>query len=128
MRLECFFCVLCFSYCFCLFFYFFFFKQKTAYEIVRCLEFRRVLFRSHRVDRGGFTEGTEKKLAAGSLPHQRRKAASPGACGSEVGNRLRRPPAKIGLWLAPMRSEERRGGKEWRTWGVAGAERKRRER
>src|SRR6266516_7449322 len=27
----------------------FFFKQKTAYEIVRCLEFRRVLFRSHGV-------------------------------------------------------------------------------
>src|SRR6266705_73407 len=25
---------------------FFFFKQKTAYELVRCLEFRRVLFRS----------------------------------------------------------------------------------
>src|SRR5205807_6027478 len=24
----------------------FFFKQKTAYEITRCLEFRRVLFRS----------------------------------------------------------------------------------
>src|SRR5437773_9199486 len=30
------------------FFYFFFFKQKTAYEIVMCLEFRRVLFRSLR--------------------------------------------------------------------------------
>src|SRR5215467_14999085 len=29
--------------------FFFFFKQKTAYEITRCLEFRRVLFRS----RGG---------------------------------------------------------------------------
>src|SRR6266540_1679834 len=27
---------------------FFFFKQKTAYEIVMRLEFRRVLFRSHR--------------------------------------------------------------------------------
>src|SRR6266516_1483815 len=27
---------------------FFFFKQKTAYEIVRLLEFRRVLFRSRR--------------------------------------------------------------------------------
>src|SRR6266446_9082104 len=25
---------------------FYFFKQKTAYEITRCLEFRRVLFRS----------------------------------------------------------------------------------
>src|SRR5256885_10116779 len=29
--------------------FFFFFKQKTAYEITRCLEFRRVLFRS-RID------------------------------------------------------------------------------
>src|ERR1039457_6573058 len=28
------------------FFFFFFFKQKTEYEITRCLEFRRVLFRS----------------------------------------------------------------------------------
>ena len=28
------------------FFFFFFFKQKTAYEITRWLEFRRVLFRS----------------------------------------------------------------------------------
>src|SRR5215467_7937896 len=27
-------------------YYFFFFKQKTAYEITRGLEFRRVLFRS----------------------------------------------------------------------------------
>src|ERR1039457_7249255 len=27
-------------------FLFFLFKQKTAYEITRCLEFRRVLFRS----------------------------------------------------------------------------------
>ena len=26
-----------------------FFKQKTAYEITRCLEFRRVLFRSGRI-------------------------------------------------------------------------------
>src|SRR5260363_92798 len=29
---------------------FFFFKQKTAYEMIWCLEFRRVLFRSHRPD------------------------------------------------------------------------------
>src|SRR5688500_20274697 len=26
----------------------FYFKQKTAYELTRCLEFRRVLFRSER--------------------------------------------------------------------------------
>src|SRR5690348_17435434 len=32
-----------------LFFFFFFFKQKTAYEMDGWLEFRRVLFRSHRV-------------------------------------------------------------------------------
>src|SRR5882762_11105808 len=30
------------------YFFFFFFKQKTAYEIQVCLEFRRVLFRSRR--------------------------------------------------------------------------------
>src|SRR4051812_49931894 len=29
---------------------FFFFKQKTAYEIDMCLEFRRVLFRSEEAD------------------------------------------------------------------------------
>ena len=29
--------------------YFFFFKQKTAYEVPKCLEFRRVLFRSHQI-------------------------------------------------------------------------------
>ena len=33
--------------CLLFFFVFFFFKQKTAYEIHRWLEFRRVLFRSH---------------------------------------------------------------------------------
>ena len=33
-----------FCLCFC---FFFFFKQKTAYEILAWLEFRRVLFRSH---------------------------------------------------------------------------------
>src|SRR5207248_8780474 len=45
-----FFCVSSFFFSFSLFFFFFFFffffKQKTAYEIVRRLEFRRVLFRS----------------------------------------------------------------------------------
>jgi len=33
-------------------FFFFFFKQKTAYEIHRWLEFRRVLFRSKKVFSG----------------------------------------------------------------------------
>ena len=33
-------------FCLVLFFFFFFFKQKTAYEILAWLEFRRVLFRS----------------------------------------------------------------------------------
>src|SRR5437762_8633163 len=36
------------SYCL-VYFFFFFFKQKTAYEIHRCLEFRRVLFRSEEL-------------------------------------------------------------------------------
>src|ERR1039457_6030711 len=31
----------------------FFFKQKTAYDITRSLEFRRVLFRSIRIETGG---------------------------------------------------------------------------
>src|SRR5256885_3109692 len=35
---------------------FFFFKQKTAYEITRCLEFRRVLFRSLTIS--GFINAT----------------------------------------------------------------------
>src|SRR5205807_6652219 len=36
--------------------FFFFFKQKTAYEITRCLEFRRVLFRSITRDAGYVNE------------------------------------------------------------------------
>ena len=39
-------CVLYFLCFFCVFIFFFFFKQKTAYEILAWLEFRRVLFRS----------------------------------------------------------------------------------
>ena len=33
---------------------FFFFKQKTAYEVVMLLEFRRVLFRSHTIPMKSF--------------------------------------------------------------------------
>src|SRR6266542_5506069 len=39
--------------------YFFFFKQKTAYEMLPCLEFRRVLFRSR---------GRPQKRTATTLP------------------------------------------------------------
>src|ERR1039457_7362136 len=47
--------------CFC---FFFFCKQKTAYEITRRREFRRVLFRSNN-GRGRFIDVTEKAGLAG---------------------------------------------------------------
>src|SRR5205814_6920687 len=60
----------------------FFFKQKTAYELRKCLEFRRVLFRSaRRTERGWYLDGERRhrtpcgagKIARSSAfvrPHQ----------------------------------------------------------
>src|SRR5689334_7949839 len=44
------------------FFFFFFFKQKTAYEMELCLEFRRVLFRSLLV-----TDGADVAIERGEI-------------------------------------------------------------
>src|ERR1039457_1899460 len=59
------------------FLFFFFFKQKTAYEITRSLEFRRVLFRSVHVDAGGGPGGGEGEEAGGG--HGNGGSESPGA-------------------------------------------------
>src|SRR5438034_11533689 len=48
---------------------FFFFKQKTAYEIPVCLEFRRVLFRSRMPDREPAVDGDGRAhVHRGGLP------------------------------------------------------------
>src|SRR3989454_6995413 len=99
--------------------FFFFFKQKTAYEITRCLEFRRVLFRSRR-------DGERRLLHAGAAEHAERAhvaavAPAPDADAVGVDVRLRRKPAGrrdlIGRLVATEveRSEERRVGKECRS-------------
>src|SRR3712207_9403285 len=54
----------------------FFFKQKTAYEILACLEFRRVLFRS--TGRGPLPDADPAHRAAGrDRPPRRGRAAQP---------------------------------------------------
>src|SRR5438046_5370962 len=79
----------------------FFFKQKTAYEIGQCLEFRRVLFRS-RLAKGGWA------FLGAELPKNLPQHAK-----QEFG---------IG-----GRSEERRVGKEGRCRWARGREKKRRD-
>src|SRR5437773_12511780 len=76
-----------------------FFKQKTAYEIVMCLEFRRVLFRS---------KGSKMRAASSTdpaCPPRRPRASSspsaartaPGPCAAwEIG----RASCREGVWLA----------------------------
>src|SRR5437867_4747867 len=96
-------------------FIFFFFKQKTAYEIVRLLEFRRVLFRSQtlghdqglservRVPRRSRTRLERHDRARDSRRHVARELAADRYSAREV------PPVP-----RPQRSEERRVGKECR--------------
>src|SRR5690606_40074912 len=87
---------------------FFFFKQKTAYEIFTCLEFRRVLFRS-----GG------KQL----LTLTRRHIHDQDAVDASLDSRLRKA-----LIAHDLRSEERRVGKECRSQGRPAREKKTRQR
>src|SRR5207245_6958383 len=98
-------------------FFFFFFKQKTAYELLPRLEFRRVLFRS------------EVRLDPPAPPPI--EVPPPGPVGDKVQNVVRGPRRlEDGLVLAARdpphlaerpivpkrgdRSEERRVGKAWR--------------
>src|SRR3712207_6926630 len=76
---------------------FFFFKQKTAYEILASLEFRRVLFRSQRIAPGDRL-GT---AADADLTRARQQLALAGA--------------RIAAAASAVRSEERRVGKECRS-------------
>src|SRR2546426_6080545 len=83
---------------------FFFFKQKTAYEITRCLEFRRVLFRSRRpAGLGG------RWLDRLIQPGQRLNAFT-----RDPERAARRMAFRLVAGLLP-RSEERRVGKECRS-------------
>src|SRR5947207_12133621 len=103
----------------------FFFKQKTAYEITVRLEFRRVLFRSAarlvRDDVLAARDGDDAHRLGCDSVHRRDgvRRARAGAVGARRGGR--------GRWRAPLarlpRSEERRVGKEWRSWGSPSGER-----
>src|SRR5256885_8527358 len=96
--------------------FFFFFKQKTAYDITRCLEFRRVLFRSSvafaigRVVRSVMAFGANfASLTAGPPPLlvlARRSPSEPVPVPDD---------ALAGVPEVNRRSEERRVGKECRS-------------
>src|SRR5262249_56283921 len=95
---------------------FFFFKQKTAYEIGQCLEFRRVLFRSATVRavapaprRRGPAATRPAARCSSCRTRPRRRSGS--SCGSGFAATRRQPSS--------ARSEERRVGKEWRGGGAA---------
>src|SRR5436189_4784046 len=95
----------------------FFFKQKTAYEIHRRLEFRRVLFRSIVKD------GVVAERAAGFAPgffQARRKVGGlldnphPAPASAEGGFHDQRESDFFRHVAGFLRSEERRVGKECR--------------
>src|SRR5699024_11233083 len=82
----------------------FFFKQKTAYEIETGLEFRRVLFRSHFGFRSSYHYGLRNKQFY-------RYAVLRISVSIQIQiDNLRYSS------LIHMRSEERRVGKECRSW------------
>src|SRR3712207_8706130 len=76
----------------------FFFKQKTAYDILACLEFRRVLFRSMRDFHG---------IKIINLMHS--------ICEKGYSNVDRYPDTVSEDAQTVVRSEERRVGKECRS-------------
>src|SRR5437773_11191546 len=86
----------------------FFFKQKTAYEIVMRLEFRRVLFRSAErpVALGGVMGGADSEVSAGTTDLLIESAAFEPISIRNTARKLNR-------------SEERRVGKEGNSWGFA---------
>src|SRR5438093_2132985 len=95
----------------------FFFKQKTAYEIGQCLEFRRVLFRSDEyihlfVARTGPRQEGSPEDGIELLRRPFGEMAAAAAAG-----RVRDAKTAVALLLAAARqsrSEERRVGKECR--------------
>src|SRR5437764_8832873 len=103
--------------------FFFFFKQKTAYEIHRWLEFRRVLFRSH----GDSAAHRARSDDRGSA--HRKRLHIGGHAGNLAGLAFREEHVHERLALRAIaalievfaRSEERRVGKEGRIGGLAQA-------
>ena len=100
-----------FIFFFC--FFVFFFKQKTAYEIHRWLEFRRVLFRSVTATLVG------KVFTYVERPSGLRKFPPPDIWTVKLVAVKRSwilPPRFIAIcWVCRNRSEERRVGKECRS-------------
>src|SRR5690554_7622341 len=103
------------------FFFFFFFKQKTAYEMRTCLEFRRVLFRSatYFVDQDEVVfddtaPAMEVELAETLTPSSVLVNTADTYRFSGVGAIA----GSTGLVKSGSRSEERRVGKEGRYRGA----------
>src|SRR5437773_2794150 len=99
--------------------YFFFFKQKTAYEIVMRLEFRRVLFRSEIVL-------PELQPGSSMMPGKVNPVLPEAVCqvaAQVMGNDVavcvggQSGVLELNVMMPMMRSEERRVGKEGREGG-----------
>src|SRR5205814_4492392 len=96
----------------------FFFKQKTAYEMPKLLEFRRVLFRSRDDLSAGSQVFTAPTSGAGLIcPAWTRGLGFPGPTGQRV-RAIPQPQKGMAVTIVE-RSEERRVGKEWRVRGWA---------
>src|SRR5207244_5238194 len=91
---------------------FFFFKQKTAYEVIWLLEFRRVLFRSEP----GAPLRTSRRRMSRNSRDENAGGVCAGTMRTKKGADGRLYAAQSSWWLAsiPLRSEERRVGKEYR--------------
>src|SRR3712207_8811319 len=85
----------------------FFFKQKSAYEVLACLEFRRVLFRSSR-----FVVSPSPSWPNWFRPHDTTAPVDVTAKPCSLASASWRTSASEVAWV---RSEERRVGKEWRS-------------
>src|SRR5436309_5892262 len=96
---------------------FFFFKQKTAYEIFTCLEFRRVLFRSGSARAVSVvrTESRSVSRDATSLCDARGLRFGHGASSARDFRHLALAGIATKFERRSPRSEERRVGKECRS-------------
>src|SRR5438552_13328689 len=86
---------------------FFFFKQKTAYEMIWLLEFRRVLFRSRRAGASA-ARGRAGDRRRGAAPGRTARLPPPLRPGGRV-EALDRPPPRVRhVGRAPSRGPARR--------------------
>src|SRR5206468_9920791 len=103
------------------------FKQKTAYEVLSLLEFRRVLFRSIGVNPPAYTIGNWHLLVGTYDGVSRRVYVDGAAVGlrSTAGSSSGATVSQIdmGIINENTRSEERRVGKNGLTKAVAGSRR-----